>query len=84
MTHLTLGGVRYRLSAVERDGRWIARASREDTGDPCGVECDGATEGEATAHLTRWLEWQAEHAAALADLQQAERGRDAEGVAGDA
>ena len=32
-----------------------------------------ATEAEAIARLTRWLEWQHEHATALAALQQAER-----------
>jgi hypothetical protein len=73
VTLVAVGGVRYRLSAVERDGRWMASAARDDTGDPFGVECDGSTADEATARLTRWLEWQAEHASALADLQQAER-----------
>lgn len=73
MNVVSIGAVRYRLSAVERDGQWIARAQRDDTGDPFGVECAGATEDEARARLTRWLEWQAEHAAALEDLQQAER-----------
>ena len=73
MTLLTLGTARYRLSAVERDGQWIAHAVRDDTGDPFGIECAGATADEAIARLTRWLEWQAEHAAALADLQRAER-----------
>jgi hypothetical protein len=68
-----LGDRRYRLVSVERDGQWIARAEREDTGDPFGIECGAATEDEAVARLTRWLEWQAEHAAALADLQHAER-----------
>jgi hypothetical protein len=73
MTLLTLGSVRYRLLAVERDGQWIARALRDDTGDPFGIECAGASEAEAIAGLTRWLEWQADHASALADLQRAER-----------
>jgi len=73
MMVLTLGTVRYRLLAVERDGRWVAHAIRDDTGDPFGVECAGETEDEAVARLTGWLEWQAEHTAALADLQRAER-----------
>jgi hypothetical protein len=73
MTLLTLGNVRYRLAAVERGGQWIAHAVRDDTGDPFGIECAGASEDEAIARLTGWLEWQAEHAAALADLQRAER-----------
>jgi hypothetical protein len=62
-----------RLVCEQRDGQWIARAVREDTGDPFGIECSGATEADARARLTRWLEWQREHTAALADLQQAER-----------
>jgi len=65
--------VSYRIVCVERDGQWIAHAERLDNGDPFGVEYAGASRDEATARLTRWLEWQAAHAAALADLQQAER-----------
>jgi hypothetical protein len=68
----TIGGTAFRLEATERDGRWLARAMREDNGDPFGVECAGATEAEAIARLTQWLEWQAEHTAALEALQQAE------------
>ena len=62
-----------RLVVDERDGRWIARAERVDTGDPFGIECAGASEHDARQRLTRWLEWQAEHTAALEALQQAER-----------
>ncbi len=71
--HRDIGGRRYRLSSAERGGRWFASAVRDDTGDPFGVECAGATEEEAIGRLEGWLAWQAEHAAALADLQQAER-----------
>ena len=63
----------YRIDARERDGQWIARARRDDTGDPFGIECAGATEGHAIARLTAWLDWQREHAAALDALQQAEQ-----------
>lgn len=73
MTHITIGDRRYRLLTTERDGRWTARAERDDTGDPFGIECAGDSEPEATARLTRWLEWQIEHTAALAELQRAER-----------
>src|SRR5258708_14179322 len=73
MKHIARGGRRYGIVRAERDGQWIAHALRDDTGDPFGIECGGATEDEAVARLTRWLEWQAEHTAALADLQQAER-----------
>ena len=63
---------RYDVFATERDGQWIARARHPDTGDPFGIECAGATEADAIARLRSWLEWQAEHGAALETLQQAE------------
>ena len=69
----TIGGTTFNLAAAARDGRWIARAVRDDNGDPFGIECAGATETDAIARLTEWLEWQADHAEALAALQQAER-----------
>jgi len=72
-THLAIGARRYRLICTQRDGRWMARAEREETGDPFGIECAADSEGEARARLTRWLEWQAEHMDALEDLQRAER-----------
>jgi hypothetical protein len=72
MTQITIGGVEYRLIGTERDGQWLAHAEREATGDPFGIECSGASEEEAVARLTRWLEWQSEHAAALDALQRAE------------
>jgi len=65
--------VTYRVVCVERDGQWIAHAERPDTGDPFGIECAGSTKDEAAMRLTTWLSWQAEHAAALEALQQAER-----------
>jgi hypothetical protein len=73
MTHIVIGDRGYRLVCVERDDRWAARAERDDTGDPFGIECVAETESEAIARLTRWLEWQAEHTAALDALQRAER-----------
>jgi hypothetical protein len=63
----------YSIETIERDGQWIARARRQDNGDPFGIECAGATKTEAEARLTRWIEWQREHTAALAALQQAEQ-----------
>ena len=69
----TIGGTTFIVQAAERDGQWMARAAREANGDPFGIECAGATEADAVARLTRWLEWQAEHTAALEALQQAER-----------
>jgi hypothetical protein len=70
---IAVGSARFRVGASERGGQWIAQASRDDTGDPFGIECAGATEAEAVARLQAWLEWQHEHAAALEALQQAER-----------
>lgn len=69
----TIGGTTFIVKATERDRQWTARAARDENGDPFGIECAGATEAEAIARLTRWLEWQNEHAAALEALQQAER-----------
>src|SRR6516162_3527704 len=69
----TIGGLNLTLHATERDGQWVSRAVRDDNGDPFGIECAGATEAEAIARLTRWLEWQREHTDALEALQQAER-----------
>ena len=65
--------MKLRVLAIERGGQWIARAENEETGRPFGIECAGATEHEAADRLSRWLEWQREHAAALAALQTAER-----------
>jgi hypothetical protein len=62
-----------RIICQERDGQWIARAFRDDNGDPFGVECVALSRDEALGRLNRWLDWQREHAAALAALQQAER-----------
>ena len=72
MKQVTIGDVEYRLICAQRDGQWLAHAEREATGDPFGIECSGASEEEAIARLTRWLEWQSEHAAALDALQRAE------------
>jgi hypothetical protein len=72
MSDLIAGGFSYRVVTAERGGRWIAHAEREDTGDRFGVECAGASEDEARRRMKTWLEWQAEHAAALAALQEAE------------
>jgi len=62
-----------KILCAERQGRWMAHAVREDTGDPFGIEWTGATEQEAIERLTHWLDWQRDHAAALDALQQAER-----------
>ena len=73
MKELSIGDKRYRISAVEQDAKWIARAVRVDTGDAFGIACAGETEAAAVDRLARWLDWQYEHAAALEALEQAER-----------
>ena len=73
MEEISIGAARYRIVASERDGQWTARAEREDSGKPFGIECGGATEAEAIDRLVQWLAWQDEHAAALDALQTAER-----------
>jgi len=73
MKEISIGPIRYRIVATAHDGQFLARAERADTGDRFGIECAGATEHEAADRLSRWLEWQHEHAAALEELQRAER-----------
>jgi hypothetical protein len=72
MKQIKIGDTLFRLICTERDGQWLAHAEREATGDPFGIECSGVSEADAVARLTRWLEWQTEHAAALDALQRAE------------
>ena len=62
-----------RIVATERGGQWIARAEDEETGRPFGIECAGATQREASDRMSRWIEWQREHAETLEALQTAER-----------
>jgi hypothetical protein len=52
---------------------WSAWAEDERDGARFGIECSAPTEAEAAAKMSAWLEWQREHAGALAALQQAER-----------
>src|SRR5207302_7194557 len=68
-----VGGLRYRLVVDRRAGQYVAHAERADTGDRFGIECSGATEQDARDRLSRWLEWQSEHMAALEALQRAEQ-----------
>ena len=73
MREISIGPIQYRIVTTAHDGHFLARAGRADTGDRFGIECSGATEDEAADRLSRWLEWQHEHAAALDELQRAER-----------
>jgi len=63
----------YRIRTLLRETTWVAWAERLADGARFGIECEAATEAEAAARLTRWLDWQAAHTAALASLQEAER-----------
>jgi hypothetical protein len=69
---VSIGDRRLTLTAIERNGQWIAHAVREDNGDRFGIECTGASEPDAIGRLTEWLAWQHEHASALEGLQRAE------------
>jgi hypothetical protein len=73
MKELSFGGAAFCLEAVERGGAWVASAEQVGNGVRFGIECRGASEGEAIDRLAAWLTWQHEHAAALAALQEAER-----------
>ena len=73
MQDLSIGTETYRLIAAARGGRWMAYAVRVASGDRFGMELNGPTETDVVTRLTAWLEWQSEHAAALAALQSAEQ-----------
>ena len=62
----------YRIRTRLNGTTWSAWAEHED-GARFGIECTAPSEAEAAARLTAWLEWQREHADALAELQEAER-----------
>jgi hypothetical protein len=68
----TAGEPACRIRTLLREPVWFAWAERVEDGTRFGIECAAATEDEAIARLTRWLEWQREHMAALAALQEAE------------
>jgi len=60
------------IKTSQRAGQWVAHAERAENGDRFGIECSGATAQDAADRLRRWIDWQAEHSAALAALQAAE------------
>jgi hypothetical protein len=62
----------YKVHAALKGTAWIAWAENAEDGARFGIECAGSTEADAVGRLTRWLDWQHEHAAALAALQDAE------------
>jgi hypothetical protein len=63
----------YQIRTVLMEAGWVAWAERVEDGIRFGIECTASTEADAIARLTRWLEWQREHGAALNALQDAER-----------
>ena len=73
MKQIKIRETTYRLICAERDGQWIAHAELEASGDPFGIACSGVSEADAVARMTRWLEWQSDHATALDALQRAEQ-----------
>jgi len=70
---VSIGDRRYRILASEREGSWHAHAEEAPGGNRFGAECTASSEAEAVERVERWLDWQSEHAAALAALQSAER-----------
>jgi hypothetical protein len=70
---ITIDRTAFRIIVAEANGRWLAHAVREDSGERLGIEVAAGTHDEAAARLRRWLEWQREHSSALAALQAAER-----------
>jgi hypothetical protein len=72
MKQLSFGGAAFCLQAVERGGAWVASAEQVGNGVRFGIDCRGASEGEAIDRLAAWLTWQHEHAEALSALQDAE------------
>ena len=72
-TVVIVGDATFRIAARRHEGQWIAYAEREDSGERVGPLFAGEEEGELTRRVAAWLEWQHEHAAALAALQDAER-----------
>jgi hypothetical protein len=72
MRDVIIGGTSYRLVTLQRESGWVAHAERTGDGVRFGIDCAGATEEEALDRLASWLNWQHEHAAALAALQGAE------------
>ena len=69
---VVIDGIAFLIEVVERDGRWIAGARREDSGDRYGPSISEATPDEAAEKLMGWIGWQREHASALEALQAAE------------
>jgi hypothetical protein len=73
MVRVTVGDRAFRIDAVEQQGAWLAHAVSVEHGDRSSDDMAAPTQAEAVDRVRRWLEWQGDHAAALAELQSAER-----------
>lgn len=73
MPSLTIGEATYRIRTSQRTGQWTAWAVRAESGDRFGLDFASDSQASAIAAVTRWLEWQHDHAQALEGLQEAER-----------
>jgi len=73
MSDVVVRGQTFNIRVSRRDGRSVAHALRAETGDRFGENFTGGSDHEAVGCLTKWLEWQSDHAAALEALQEAER-----------
>ena len=73
MPTITVGDRQFRIRTVACGEGWQAHAVAVDSGHRFGLDVSASTEGEAVAGVQAWLEWQRDHAAALAALQDAER-----------
>ena len=69
---VTIGSTLYDLGTTERNGQFTAHAVTGETRERFGIETSAGSAAEALDKLTRWLEWQHDHAAALVELQRAQ------------
>ena len=70
---LCVGDRTFALELCERGGQWTAEARDAATGLPAGPAAVADTAEAAVERVTRWLEWQQEHALVLERLQECER-----------
>lgn len=70
---LAVGSRRFRVEVTSGAGGWTARARCLESGDLFGPPLTAASAEAASARLSRWLQWQHDHAHAMQLLQEAER-----------
>ena len=73
MSETTVGARRFVVDVHQDGGHWTATARCADTGEPFGPPLTAGSAAAAEQRLTRWLQWQHDHAHAIAVLQEAER-----------